>query len=305
MKKTIITVIFGLLIIIVTGCSGNPGASEVKAQVRDAITRFYEERRSSPVEYSIEIFKIKSLEEDFLAVAVLRGEEGQPSLDLLLIQKQRGKYSVSKTGFGSIAISMGFSVNRVTYNNKTLIFGSLKDSTWVPKTDKRKKVSYAKVKAVFNNGKSIEENIKGDKAYLLIVDEVSGLQDLSFYNEKGQVEGSFNDLGIQIEEVDFPSAKITIQDIIEKHIPKPFNHGVSQNNLEFQGKWKGEVMPGLISKMNEIGWEELQNERLGAMQFFSKEINGQKVRISVLPIEKGGSNYKNKVSTFVYFDLIK
>lgn len=99
------------------------------------------------------------------------------------------------------------------------------------------------------------------------------------------------------------TSAITIQEIVKKHIPKPFSPEVYSSSLEYQGKWKGEIMPGLISEMKKNGWVELENERMGAEQFFSKEINGKKVKISVLPIEKGGSKNKSIVSTFVYFDL--
>jgi hypothetical protein len=97
---------------------------------------------------------------------------------------------------------------------------------------------------------------------------------------------------------------ISLEEIIKKHIPKPFNPKVHSNSLEFTGRWKGNVIPGFIQEMKKMGWVELEDEQMGAMRYFTKEIDDRKVKISVVPGEKGGPEEEN-ATTFIYFRVLQ
>lgn len=55
--------------------------------------------------------------------------------------------------------------------------------------------------------------------------------------------------------------------------------------------------------MERVGWIELKDEQMGAMLYFIKEIEGRKIKISVLPGESGGPEEKN-ATTFVIFKIV-
>jgi len=129
------------------------------------------------------------------------------------------------------------------------------------------------------------------------------VQDAIFNINQGQ---TIPELSYQVEErakkwFDFDG--ITIEEVIKDHIPKPFNPVIHANKLEFKARWKGKLMPGLVQEMKKMGWTELTDEQQGAMQYFEKQIQDEKIRISVLPVEKGGPEEKD-ATTFVYFDII-
>lgn len=92
--------------------------------------------------------------------------------------------------------------------------------------------------------------------------------------------------------------EISIETIVEKHIPKVLNAQIDKNKMKFVGKWTGNVMPTLIKALEEQGWEK-QNQ-LGARLFFSKDINGKIIKISVTPSEKGGPEQENAVTIVTF-----
>jgi len=51
---------------------------------------------------------------------------------------------------------------------------------------------------------------------------------------------------------------VPLEEIVEKHIPKPFNPIVHSNSLEFPGRWAGNVMPGFIQEMKKMGWVRIR-----------------------------------------------
>ncbi|MDK2984515.1 MAG: hypothetical protein PWQ96_157 [Clostridia bacterium] len=130
------------------------------------------------------------------------------------------------------------------------------------------------------------------------------VQDAIFNIQQGQTIPELSYQAEQRARKWFDIEGITIEEIIKEQIPKPFNPVIHANKLEFKARWKGNVMPGLIQEMKKTGWTELKEEQQGAMQYFAKEIKGQKIRISVLPVERGGPQEKD-ATTFVYFEIVR
>ncbi|WP_427337908.1 type II toxin-antitoxin system HicA family toxin [Caloranaerobacter sp. DY30410] len=137
---------------------------------------------------------------------------------------------------------------------------------------------------------------KNNRLYVILI-LVLALLFAGCSNQK-DVESSINEENVKNEDV--KSKQITIEDIVQNHIPKILNGKVKENKIEFAGKWPGNVMPDLISALKAQGWEKV--EQLGSRMFFVKEIDGQQIKISVTPSEKGGPKEKDAV-TIVNFDL--
>ena len=95
---------------------------------------------------------------------------------------------------------------------------------------------------------------------------------------------------------------ISVSEIIDKYIPKPFSPVIYSDGLEFRGKWAGNVMPGLTQEMEKRNWTLYDG--LGAKKFYTKDIDGHNVKISILPTERGGPEEKD-ATTFVKVDLVK
>lgn len=94
------------------------------------------------------------------------------------------------------------------------------------------------------------------------------------------------------------TSEISIETIVEKYIPKVLNAEIDKNKMKFDGKWTGNVMSTLIKALEEQGWEK-QNQ-LGARLFFSKDINGKIIKISVTPSENGGPEKENAVTIVTF-----
>ncbi|SHJ93790.1 hypothetical protein [Paramaledivibacter caminithermalis] len=92
--------------------------------------------------------------------------------------------------------------------------------------------------------------------------------------------------------------EISIETIVEKHIPKVLNAQIDKNKMKFIGKWSGNVMPTLIKALEEKGWEK--QKQLGARLFFSRNIDGKIIKISVTPSEKGGPEEKNAITIVTF-----
>lgn len=95
--------------------------------------------------------------------------------------------------------------------------------------------------------------------------------------------------------------KAAIHEIVKKYIPKTTKPIFKDNYLKYKGKWKGNVMPGLLQDMESQGWSCY--DALGSKLFYMKVIDGVDVKISVLASEKGGPEEKDSI-TIVTFNLV-
>lgn len=98
------------------------------------------------------------------------------------------------------------------------------------------------------------------------------------------------------------SGEITRAELIKHYIPHPFSPKLNEDSLEFKGRWKGNVMPGLTQEMEKQGWKLYDG--MGAKVFYKRNIKGKEVRISLLPMETGGPLEANS-TTFVKIELEK
>ena len=80
-------------------------------------------------------------------------------------------------------------------------------------------------------------------------------------------------------------------------MPKIYTPNTYHDRLEYQGRWSGNVMPGLREEMAKSGWELLETR--SAKLFYSKVIEGVEVKISLLPKEQGGPEEINATTVVV------
>ncbi|WP_418791946.1 hypothetical protein [Phosphitispora sp. TUW77] len=189
------------LIFMLTGCDKitvfpNDKNSKIKT-IENIITGlvidYYSNSGRSIDRNKILVCKIKPYESGYLALTLYAGEG--PQLVLFYIDKDKNNnYLISKKSYGELAISMGFSANRVVDNDNTIIFGNLNESTWMPSTDKRKLTNYSKMTVKFENGKLINEDFKTrEKGYIILLNSNSRVVSILLYDSKNQIVNSLED----------------------------------------------------------------------------------------------------------------
>jgi hypothetical protein len=104
-------------------------------------------------------------------------------------------YKITSGTEGEYSISMGFSANMVIYGNTSIVFGDLRSDTWVPETDTRKKTGYTNIKVILDDGKTISEDVSGDAGYIIILGSNKEIDNMNFYNEKGETVNVLSDIG--------------------------------------------------------------------------------------------------------------
>ncbi|AGL02393.1 hypothetical protein [Desulfoscipio gibsoniae] len=142
---------------------------------------------------NIEVCDINPYLSGRIVVSLVKGEGAR--LDLFYLAKDNdNKYKADKKAEGEMALSMGFSVNRIADYNNTIIFGNLNETTWLPDSDKKIKTDFEKVSMVLDNDEIIEEDIKGDKAYIIIINKSTNIHNIKFFNSDNKVVCTLNDL---------------------------------------------------------------------------------------------------------------
>ncbi len=108
-----------------------------------------------------------------------------------------------KKAQGHEPISMCFTVNRLDYEGKTILFGNFNDSKWLIVPDKRQKVNIDKIFVEFENGEKYEEIVSMDKGFIIISNTISGVKNVNLYNNKGELQSNLDDIGGIIEDATF------------------------------------------------------------------------------------------------------
>ncbi|AUG56554.1 Regulatory protein BlaR1 [Acetivibrio saccincola] len=224
-KKGIISLILVVLLLGIMGlcisCNETTGERDdnfIEQEIKEAVMDYYQKRlayregyeavqrdnyiivtdlnlsSNNVREFEVTIYKIKAFGDKYLVLAKCYDGEGHPQSELHLLQKTDDRYTVSKTVFGDIPMSMAFVINSVVYKNNTILFGVLGDRTWLPGTDESKEVSFDYIITEFENGESIKETVTGDKGYIIVLEGVSDVKDMKLYNSEGELQTSLEDL---------------------------------------------------------------------------------------------------------------
>lgn len=168
--------------------------STMEEKMNAVVVDYYLSLGSRMNKKDIEISKIKQHESGYLVLAMYHGEG--PMLSLFHVKEnEKDEYEIIQVSSGQLAISMGFAVNRLVYNNNTILFSNLNKSTWIPETDTRKPTDYIRVLVESNRGTRVEESVEGDTGYIIILNSDEKIGNMVFYNAAGEVVSTMLDMG--------------------------------------------------------------------------------------------------------------
>jgi len=204
MKKPISFIVALFLMLSVSvGCSNNTASKNQKADesikaiegtVSNMVIGYYKNLGRQIDVNQVILCKIKQYKEGYLALAWYTGEGSQATL-FYIKKGKNNEYIISKKVDMEPALSLGFSVKRVADGNNIILCSNLNEETWVPPNDdKRFKADYAKIVVSLNNGTTIEEDVKGDKGYIIALSGNPDVVDIRLYNSRGKIINSLSDL---------------------------------------------------------------------------------------------------------------
>jgi len=205
MKRPVLFLVLAafLALSISTGCSNYTAGKNQKVDesikmiegtVTNVVTGYFKNLDPQIDMTEVVLCKIKPYREGYLALAWYTGEGSQVTL-FYIEQDRNKKYSISKKVDMEPALSMGFSVKRVIDGNSIILCSNLNEETWVPPNDDRRfKADYAKIVVSLDNGTIVEEDIKGDKGYIIALNGNPDVVDMRLYNSKGKIVNSMSDL---------------------------------------------------------------------------------------------------------------
>lgn len=258
----------------------------------------------------LKIHNIKEHGTGYLVLTEKYSGDGHSGTILFLVDKD---FSATAAASGDIPLSPCFSANVVKHQGKSIIYGNFKNKKWDPKTDLVSEVQIDNIAIEFEDGSVINDSVSVDKGYIIVVDTLSGIKDIKLYNKKGELQSDllnesylteYSFRNIEADKTDKVSSvqsekntSITVEEIINSYIPKVFTPKTYPDRLEYQGRWSGNVMPGLKQEMEKSGWGLLDTR--GAKLFYSKVIEGVEVKISIFPKEQGGPEEKNATTIVI------
>lgn len=258
----------------------------------------------------LKIHNIKEYGTDYLVLTEKHSGDAHSGTILFLVDKD---FSAKAAASGDIPLSPCFSANLVKHQGKSIIYGNFKNKKWDPKTDIVSEVQIDNIEIEFEDGSVFNDSVSMDKGYIVVVDTLSGIKDIKLYNNKGELqsdllnESYLKEYGFRSIEADKTdkgnsgqsekNAVLTVEEIINNHMPKIYTPNTYHDRLEYQGRWSGNVMPGLREEMAKSGWELLETR--SAKLFYSKVIEGVEVKISLLPKEQGGPEEINATTVVV------
>ncbi len=167
MKKLIyLLLLFIFVFLLLSGCSlGN------EYQIKKAVRNYYKKINSAADAKVIGI-KLSNMENLSLAEYSKKGKE--PVLDLLMINKDSQGYFVFKSASGLKPSYTDTILNKVNYDNNTVIFGTFKD----------KNEKYTGVSISYSDGKKFTANIKKRQGFIIICNTLSSIKNVTLYDSK-------------------------------------------------------------------------------------------------------------------------
>ncbi|WP_347490429.1 hypothetical protein ABDB91_04465 [Desulfoscipio sp. XC116] len=151
-------------------------------------------QHTTATENDIKVLKIKEFQKELLVLVLFTQEENY-GLTLFEIGTVDDGYKITSGTEGEYSISMGFSANMVICDNTSIVFGDLRSDTWVPETDTRKKTGYTNIKVILDDGKTVSEDVSGDAGYIIILGSNKEIDNMNFYNERGETVNILSDIG--------------------------------------------------------------------------------------------------------------
>jgi phosphotransferase system IIB component len=131
----------------------------------------------------ISIFAEVDIENDKLILGSCYSGVGEENCDLFHVKKDKKEVKIHGITIGNEPISMGYSLNLVMFDDKTVIFGTLSDKDYDYKNDVMNEVNYTEIEVIFNDGLVEKQNIKNQDGYIVVGETTSKIETIILYQD--------------------------------------------------------------------------------------------------------------------------
>lgn len=173
--------------------NSNPQYNKTKPEqelITESLDKYYYEVNKQH-KSKFKIYNVKKFNNKCLVLAQELGLDGEPYINLFLLND---KFEVIKVSDSRMPITQCFSLDKVVYENNTILFGTFKDKRYDREADKQVPVDIKKVEVKFEDGSNIKESISFDNGYILIAKTTSDVNDAILYNENNDPQSNLSDL---------------------------------------------------------------------------------------------------------------
>ncbi len=165
-------------------------AANASDRITKSISEYYKNNQPSN-NGELKIFLYKPFDDDkYLVLAEKYKGEGHLFKDLFLLDSQ---YNVLAFSDVQAPISPCFSLGQVFYDGKTILFGWIDDSKYIPMEDKAVHVETNEVFAELVSGQSIKANAYTNTGFIEVLEGESKVKSFDLYNDKHELQATLED----------------------------------------------------------------------------------------------------------------
>lgn len=165
------------------------GCTNYESKAKKIIGEYYKKNRLVTSEDQVTLIKAKPYKDVYLVLAEYNPGDGQKKLDLLMVKNDRNKYYVSREAQGMLPSDSNFSLNELSIDGSTVLFGVFDDSIV-----KNKNTVLTKLLIKQSDKNTYEENVAKDSGYVVILDGNHDLTEMSLLDQNGKTVSSKTDL---------------------------------------------------------------------------------------------------------------
>ncbi|EHQ88724.1 hypothetical protein DesyoDRAFT_1591 [Desulfosporosinus youngiae DSM 17734] len=178
-----ISVVVFILFFSIMGCSSSASKS-----IENTIESYYKTHLPGLKEKT-QFFAQKEFEGGTLVLTEKYRGDGHAFTELFLLGDDK---KILKVAHGGTPLSMCFTVNVIEYGGCKILFGNFNDSKWLVEPDKKVAVNIQSILVKFKNGEQYEEKV--GKGYIVYSKELSDVEVVELYDDKGKLQSDLNDL---------------------------------------------------------------------------------------------------------------
>lgn len=212
MRKFILILLLALTCFLLVNCKANSSSTKVldsnskskEEFLKESVSKYYLSKEPNN-KGEIKIYDTKSFKDKYLVLVEKYSGDGHRLTNLFLADKN---YNIIAWTSGETPISMCFSINKVDYDDTTILFGTFNNSKWDSKQDKKTDVQINHIAATFANKNSVKEEVTAKNGYIVVSDSVSKVEQFNLYNEKNELQSSLKELGDINGETQFRQYKL-------------------------------------------------------------------------------------------------
>lgn len=158
-------------------------------KIKNEIVRYYSKWPENKGE--LKIYNTKKMGDKYLVLTEKYSGDGHNYSDLFLLNSN---FEIIKTTNGDMPMSMCISLNKIIYEDKTILFGNFNNQKASRDVSHIIDVDINKIEARLKNGSVFKDDVSINTGYIAILDGVADIEDIILYNAKGEVQNNIDDL---------------------------------------------------------------------------------------------------------------